>query len=99
MCSAVLRIFVHCVGNCYGRRAGKCGLRGSLKTGGMHRGEKEIAKELVDAGAGIPNWTAVDSQLDVPAEILKGDALSCSCSNTCSSQGACSHGSGMSCHD
>ena len=35
LCSAVLRIFVRCVGNWYRRRAGKCGLRGNLKTGGM----------------------------------------------------------------
>jgi Putative transposase len=35
LCSAVLRIFVRCVGNWYRRRAGKCGLRGNLKTGGV----------------------------------------------------------------
>jgi hypothetical protein len=34
-CSAVLRIFVRCVGNWYRRRAGKIGVRGKLKTGGV----------------------------------------------------------------
>ncbi len=35
LCSAVLRIFVRCVGRWYKHRARKCGVRGNLKTGGV----------------------------------------------------------------